>query len=1337
MNLQLPFEPTRFVNRGLFATYYLEHRLDELAGWTTDAALEQTFAELQRLYQRVESQLRHANEAQTEQLWIRPVLDILWGADTYEVQPSLPSVYGALTPDYALFASGQARAEAAPLLRTADYWQRPIAILDAKAYAQPLDRRPAHAAQSPEAQISSYLYVARVRWGVLTNGRQWRLYERDRSAPGGVFYEANLEDLLLHGTPDDFRYFYHFFRRESFLPDATGKTFLEQVLEGSDAYALSVSERLRENVYDATRLIIQGFLRHPHNQLDPSNPDHLQRAYDLSLIVLYRILFLLYAEDRGMLPVQDKVYRDYCLQRMHREIRERLADEREYYPRETRFWTQLQMLTRLIDEGLPRNGDFALPAYDGGLFRPDAYPEIAHTPLPDHPHWLLGDAYLAKALYLLAYESADDPLNAREVDYASLDVQHLGTIYEGLLELQPRIATEPLIETVQNGQVVFKPVGRNNGRTLPNGAPPRRIEPGEVYLATDKGERKATGSFYTPQPVVQYILEQTLGELMDACAERTRLLRPEVDQRIAELEAQQQRELAQQPSNPDAVRQKYAALIDAERRRLLEPYLQVKVLDPALGSGHFLVGAADFISHRMAHDQSLYPAPEPDAQTYYKRLVVEHCLYGVDVNPLAVELAKLSLWLHTVSRGKALSFLDHRLRVGDSLLGASVETDLQRAPDARNTNGQLSLSFEQTLSATHLRYLLDTFRQIAESPSGDAETERNKARWYEAMDQVREKFRQVANCWLAAQFGVSIDAARYEQAIDALRDPARWQQLETEDWFQEAQRLAREYRFFHWELEFPEVFFNPDGLKPRAERGFDIVIGNPPYVSVRTGQIREEYNRILRQRWSLARGQWDLFALMVEAGLTRVRDGGYLSMVMPRRALTNENFEPLRRLAMEQYTLRKVLNAGTVFPEAKVEAAVLCLAKRPPEPDVEIQIYDLIDEVGVYQRSIPIRLVQQMPFLIVPYQFSVEAIELATRLRTGEGVVPLGDLVEITRGIEAGMNDPSISRTQTRRSQPLVTGEDVQRYRVLHSGYYVIPDPQQPAKFKSPAVYAPPKLLTRFVAVEPITAYDPVGYYNTNVLYNLRLKPNQPYSLHYLCALLNSRLIGWWFRLTFQSDEAIYPHIQKSQLERIPIRAIDFNLSAPQRNAHLQTALQLYDAYLEEPPPDYAAFLESELGAWAQARLQKGESVALHDLLARLAEQMHTLSLQIYSEKRGFLEWLYSHIGVRDPSALDDRADIENYDELSLEELLEILRRNHRRGQLARSPRPRETREEIQTEYENSLAKLRLLKRQMEATDGLIDYLICLLYGASAEEVREVALLAVSAAGDAGDSERV
>ncbi|MCS7301433.1 MAG: hypothetical protein NZ556_07760, partial [Fimbriimonadales bacterium] len=245
MNLQLPFEPVRFVNRGLFATYYLEHRLDELPGWTTDAALEQTFEQLKQLFQRVEAQLRHANEAQTEQLLIRPALAILWGEDAYEVQPRLPSVYGNLTPDYALFSSAHARADAAPLLGTADYWRLPIAILDAKAYAQPLDRA-TNTPQSPAAQISSYLYAARVRWGILTNGRQWRLYERDRSAPGGVFYEANLEDLLLHGAPDDFRYFYHFFRREAFLPDETGKTFLEQVLEGSDAYALSVSERLRE-----------------------------------------------------------------------------------------------------------------------------------------------------------------------------------------------------------------------------------------------------------------------------------------------------------------------------------------------------------------------------------------------------------------------------------------------------------------------------------------------------------------------------------------------------------------------------------------------------------------------------------------------------------------------------------------------------------------------------------------------------------------------------------------------------------------------------------------------------------------------------------------------------------------------------------------------------------------------------------------------------------------------------------------------------------------------------------------------------------------------------------
>jgi type I restriction-modification system DNA methylase subunit len=281
--------------------------------------------------------------------------------------------------------------------------------------------------------------------------------------------------------------------------------------------------------------------------------------------------------------------------------------------------------------------------------------------------WEIGDHRLAQVIDLLAYErdSWDQP-GSRDVDYTTLQVQHLGSIYEGLLELQPHIASEPLVETTQDGKVVFQPVSEvadphrpiRGGSGRPS-APPRRIAPGEVYLLTHRGERKATGSYYTPKYIVDYIVEHTVGPLADQAASEVAALRPEVEREIQRLE-KRSREFA---GNAAEVEKAQQGMIE-QKCRLLEPYLSLKILDPAMGSGHFLVGAADFLSLAMATDPHL---PEElhgteDPQIYYKRLIVERCLYGVDLNPLSVELAKLSLWLHTVSQDKALSFLDHHLR---------------------------------------------------------------------------------------------------------------------------------------------------------------------------------------------------------------------------------------------------------------------------------------------------------------------------------------------------------------------------------------------------------------------------------------------------------------------------------------------------------------------------------------------------------------------------------------------------------------------------------------------------------------------------------------------------
>ncbi len=918
-NPQLPLGDA-YYNRNLFADHFLETRIGELPEWHKPEGIEEAFTAIGRLYHEQATAFTDTtNEQQTERGFIRPVLDILWAeeapGDCYEVQESIHLVDGHRQPDYAFFTSVEKRREAHAKAQTPEYWQDVPCLGDAKRWSASLDKERA-ADGNPSAQIANYLYRSKTRWGILTNGRVWRLYEQDRSRQGGVYYEVNLETILRTGNIEQFKHFYMFFRRGAFTPGPSGKSFLDMLFQGSIDYATDIGDSLKESVYDALRLLMNGFCKYPGNGLDCTDPATLKLVHDNSLIVLYRLLFILFAEDRELLPCDDEHYEGYSLRTMQRQINAKLRARTPYLPTSTGTWGQLCNLFALIDAGFQIDGRTIIPAYNGGLFSPTRHPEIAYTPQNGTRRWDVGDEHIAQVIDMLAYQRERwDVPGTEDVDYATLAVQHLGAIYEGLLELQPRIAQEPMIEQPGKsgkGPTVEKQADVKERKQI-KGQTPRQFAAGDIYLVTDRGERKATGSYYTPGYIVDYIVEHTVGPLVEQAANEAA--------RLAEQFKAKQEQLRRTTS--ETTSKLLRRELEDLRNGALDAYLSLRVLDPAMGSGHFLVGAADFISFRMDTDPNLPDPPDlgdEQPQAYYKRLVVERCLYGVDLNPLAVELAKLSLWLHTVSRDQALSFLDHRLRCGNSLIGARLREDLMKSPPAPEAkaadSAQLQLGFDDALRSHDLLAFLGTFKRIAEAPGGSAETERQKDEWYRRMDAVRERYRQVANIWLAPYFGVQVTPENYAQALDALRDgptSERWKQLLAEEWFRQAQDLAKEHRFFNWELEFPEAFFEVEDGKPswrdESAAGFHAVIGNPPYVT--TGALRasaphawQAYKTI----WlSASHGKFDIYMPFLELSS---RLGARSGLILPSKWMRSDAGGPLRGLLSRQRHLSGIVDFG-------------------------------------------------------------------------------------------------------------------------------------------------------------------------------------------------------------------------------------------------------------------------------------------------------------------------------------------------------------------------------------------------------------------------------------------
>jgi len=263
----------------------------------------------------------------------------------------------------------------------------------------------------------------------------------------------------------------------------------------------------------------------------------------------------------------------------------------------------------------------------------------------------------------------------------------------------------------------------------------------------------------------------------------------------------------------------------------IEAILSLKVLDPAMGSGHFLVEAPDFLARALVEALGGDPREmEEDEVRWARREVVERCIYGVDLNPLAVDLAKLSLWLSTVSLDKPLNFLDHHLRCGNSLIGARLE-DIGLLPDI----GKKSKATAVTTLAGHqfksaIASTVGTFHRISEEPSDSVEDIHRKEGAYETARYALSRIKSIADGWTSVYFENEVkDKDAYERLLSlADQDSAEWPGSGELPWLDKAKAIAEERRFFHWELEFPEVFFDRDGQRLQNP-GFSAVVGNPPY----------------------------------------------------------------------------------------------------------------------------------------------------------------------------------------------------------------------------------------------------------------------------------------------------------------------------------------------------------------------------------------------------------------------------------------------------------------------------------------------------------------------------
>jgi hypothetical protein len=642
---------------GLFSSDFVKESITRVVDWSSFeiSGLLALQNDLRGIYNRFPI-TKTPNEAQTEDDLIWPIL-VRMGWTASLRQQNLAAKGRDDVPDGLLFADDAAKRRANSF---AEEWKRygfGLAVVESKRWSRPLDRRSGRRGEetAPSTQMLRYLRrvedltTGKLRWGMLTNGGRWRLYYQGARSVSEQFFEVDLAAILdIPGHNEGLfalteaerlhwlRVFALIFRREAFLPTPSdSRTFHQRALEEGRFY----EERVAGNLSNLVFRQVFPELAQAIAAAAPAAP--LQQVREAALILLYRLLFILYAEDRDLLPVRDSRYDDYGLrERVRGDVGKRKDRNDGFSTTAARYWTTIDDLCRAIDDG---DVSIGLPPYNGGLFNRLRTPLLASI--------RLGDAVMANVIDALSFEQTTD--GRKYINYRDLSVQQLGSIYERLLEHEI---------TRDEGAIVVRP---------------------------NAFARKSSGSYYTPDDLVMLILKETVEPLATA---PMRAFQAKIDE-LSGSDLPEDRRMG-----------------TLKRLDPAEKLLDLKICDPAMGSGHFLVSLVDYLADQviaaMAEAEAAVPhyvsplsdridairntilgnaedrgwtidATQLDDRHIIRRMVLKRCIYGVDKNMMAVELAKVSLWLHTFTVGAPLSFLDHHLRCGDSLFGSWVRGGIE------------------------------------------------------------------------------------------------------------------------------------------------------------------------------------------------------------------------------------------------------------------------------------------------------------------------------------------------------------------------------------------------------------------------------------------------------------------------------------------------------------------------------------------------------------------------------------------------------------------------------------------------------------------------------------
>lgn len=884
---------------------------------------------------------------------------------------------------------------------------------------------------SPYFKLTTLCLQTGIPFGLVTNGTEFRLIHVQPTT-GTAFFEWNAEDWMSEKNLLDS--FHTLAGSNRFFGEESAR--LQRLVDESSKRQLEVTEQLGTQLHDALWLFIRSVGRLPD--------EHLKRffgeksgeyLYDMALTVMMRLVFILYAEENMLLPHGNYLYeKSYGLSHLIFELQSRGAVDERYLSRYD-AWPRILSLFRLIWGGCS-HPEVGTIGYDSELFDPGRFPEL------EDPHLQISNETMWRILQHLCFAEAKtgNTKTRQRVSFRTIDVEQIGSVYESLMGYSVQRAEEQMVvfsgkeqhihavsefvdlsgeklvdfiknSTGKTAKGIEKILGEHNtgsvwqswiaSFSVEDGV----IEPGGLYITRAGRIRKSSGTYYTPKEITRFLVQQALEPLV------------------------------------------YEYQEDYKKIRLPREILDLNVCDPSMGSGAFLVQAIRYLGDRLVESwtnaasqtedgritlpygdipsgderEELLSDDEVERVQRARLYVAQHCIYGVDLNSMAVELAKISVWLTTMCRDRPLTFMNHRLKCGNSLIGTdsehvvSIPDEVVWKSDKKSNKAAMQTKTLQGIDfSSYLKEVVGVRHGLnrRELSADDVRAKDSEFRRIEGYDSLIGRLKEVYDLWTAlwfwpfeekskrnsssvngqqqTLFGGSFPKSQIKESVSAgglfdLAPPhtgvfrefalqllggasVQSGEIYVKRYHHHAVSLKKKHRFFHWELEFPEVFYSSEG-KRKVNPGFDAVIGNPPWEVIepktqeffvnycpkfrklKKDQANEKIKYLLKNenikiKWhsickefentsrflkksccypnqlsivdgKIYRPGLDSFYFFVEKSYFLLKNFGFSSLILPQGIYNNQGGKGIRKLLFDCCEIKKFagfINSKKIFP---------------------------------------------------------------------------------------------------------------------------------------------------------------------------------------------------------------------------------------------------------------------------------------------------------------------------------------------------------------------------------------------------------------------------------------